>query len=244
MTGRLAIDTATALGSVALASGADVLAEEAVAPRQGAGGLIPAIQRCLRSGGVTLEQLDEIVLADGPGSFTGLRVGFATVAGLVTGTPLPVRIIPSLVATAWGAVATRASRVPATTVVALYNALRGEVFATRCRVVGERFEVIVPPGLTTVSALMETEAAPGVVVSADPGLLPTGGAVWAGVEVVESPDAARAVHLLSLGDRVGRRTPEWSEAAIEPDYGRPAAAQDRWEQEHGRAISDSPGRRR
>ena len=94
MSVRLAIDTATATASVALGNEGGVLTETTVAPRQGAGGLLPAIEACLSRVGTDLTSVQEILLADGPGSFTGLRVGFGTVAGLVAARSLPVRTVP------------------------------------------------------------------------------------------------------------------------------------------------------
>ena len=43
--------------------------------------LLPTIDRLLRETGLTLKQLDGLVVSIGPGSFTGLRVGLATLLG-------------------------------------------------------------------------------------------------------------------------------------------------------------------
>jgi len=59
----------------------------------------------------------------GPGSFTGLRVGVATVKGLAFGAAQPVVPVPTL-----AALASRAGRDDAC-VVALLDARRGEVYA-------------------------------------------------------------------------------------------------------------------
>lgn len=44
--------------------------------------LLPMVQDMLRSSELTLEEIDAIAVAAGPGSFTGLRIGLATVKGL------------------------------------------------------------------------------------------------------------------------------------------------------------------
>lgn len=65
--------------------------------------LIPLIREALKKAGLQLEQCDQFVIGLGPGSFTGLRVGFATLQGLAQSTGKPCFGIPSLDATAlWG----------------------------------------------------------------------------------------------------------------------------------------------
>ena len=72
----LAIDTATDRASVAVGQGAEVLAQECiVGARRHASQLLPVVSACLDRAGIGLEQVEGILLADGPGSFTGLRVG-------------------------------------------------------------------------------------------------------------------------------------------------------------------------
>ena len=44
--------------------------------------LLPMVQDMLRSSELTLSEMDVIAIAAGPGSFTGLRIGLATVKGL------------------------------------------------------------------------------------------------------------------------------------------------------------------
>ncbi|HEY6552329.1 MAG TPA: tRNA (adenosine(37)-N6)-threonylcarbamoyltransferase complex dimerization subunit type 1 TsaB, partial [Vicinamibacteria bacterium] len=79
----LAVDTTSALGSVALVDGSVVQGEEHLAEAETPSvSLLPAIERLLADTGLDSFQLDAFAAAVGPGSFTGLRVGLSTVQGL------------------------------------------------------------------------------------------------------------------------------------------------------------------
>jgi len=98
----LAVETATQHQSVAALDGQKVVARA----DQDAGGahakwLVPTIDRVLASGGLTLSDLDGLAVSIGPGSFTGLRVGLATMMGLRLVTGLPLAAVPTLEAMAW-----------------------------------------------------------------------------------------------------------------------------------------------
>jgi tRNA threonylcarbamoyladenosine biosynthesis protein TsaB len=79
----LALDTTTRAGSVALVTDDRVLLERAGdASRSHAERLPGEILEALADGGVALSDVEILAVASGPGSFTGLRVGIATVQGL------------------------------------------------------------------------------------------------------------------------------------------------------------------
>jgi tRNA threonylcarbamoyladenosine biosynthesis protein TsaB len=96
------MDTATAYQSVAVLDETTILAE---AGRDAEGShaklLLGATEQVLRTAGLALKDLDGFALSIGPGSFTGLRVGLATLLGFrsVLGTPLVA--VPTLEAMAW-----------------------------------------------------------------------------------------------------------------------------------------------
>jgi tRNA threonylcarbamoyladenosine biosynthesis protein TsaB len=79
----LAIETATRAGSVAVALGEKILASTTGDPSSShSTDLIENIDRVLREAGVELGAVDVFAAAVGPGSFTGLRIGLATVKSL------------------------------------------------------------------------------------------------------------------------------------------------------------------
>lgn len=100
----LAIETATPWQSVAILDDDRVLAQQ----NQDASGahgtlLLPAIDRLLMDTQLRLNDLDGLACSAGPGSFTGIRVGLATCLGLRAATSLPLILVPTLEAMAWGA---------------------------------------------------------------------------------------------------------------------------------------------
>jgi tRNA threonylcarbamoyladenosine biosynthesis protein TsaB len=98
----LAVETATSWQSVAVVDGDTVLARvDEDAAGSHARMLVPAIDRALTSCGMTLSDLNGLAVSNGPGSFTGLRVGLATMIGFRLVTGLPLAAVPTLEAMAW-----------------------------------------------------------------------------------------------------------------------------------------------
>lgn len=127
----LGIDTSTERRSVALLEEGDLLAETSSGLREGgSANLLADIARVLTSAGVKLKEVGLYAAAVGPGSFTGLRAGLATVKGLAMTTGRPAVGVRTLHALAY---CVR----PSERVVALIPAGRGEVFAQMLSVSAE-----------------------------------------------------------------------------------------------------------
>jgi tRNA threonylcarbamoyladenosine biosynthesis protein TsaB len=93
----LAIDTSTAQIALALHDGTQVVAESIWYTHQHhTGELAPALADLLHRTGVTMQEIQAIGVATGPGSFTALRVGLAFVKGLALSRKLAVIGIPTL----------------------------------------------------------------------------------------------------------------------------------------------------
>lgn len=98
----LAIDTATARQSVALLHSEQVLGiAEQDAQGSHARSLMGAIDRLLRETGLRLLDMQGLAVSIGPGSFTGLRVGLATMLGFRAVLGTQVIPVPTLEAMAW-----------------------------------------------------------------------------------------------------------------------------------------------
>ncbi len=97
----IGFDTSGFVGSVAVARGADVLARATLDDRgEHASKLIPTIAEVLEEASVDRSELSGVVVGEGPGSFTGVRVAAATAKGLVHALGCPMWAISSLAAAA------------------------------------------------------------------------------------------------------------------------------------------------
>lgn len=98
----LALDSSTMTGSLALVNEKEVLCEVIFKVKDSySESLLPLIDQVLKSYQVELKEITALAVALGPGSFTALRIGLATVKGLAMSADLPVVGIPSLDAMAW-----------------------------------------------------------------------------------------------------------------------------------------------
>lgn len=82
LSAALAIDTGSPLVSVAVSVSGEVVADQAMELRHSSGRLLQMIDEVLADSGLQLPQIDLLVGLRGPGSFTGLRVGLATLQGM------------------------------------------------------------------------------------------------------------------------------------------------------------------
>jgi tRNA threonylcarbamoyladenosine biosynthesis protein TsaB len=93
----LTIQTASPAGSIALSAGDHLLAEFSLDVRKTpTEWLLQSIEVLLEQTGVKQADLDAIAVVQGPGSFTGLRVGLATAKGLSLAAGCPLLGISSL----------------------------------------------------------------------------------------------------------------------------------------------------
>ena len=235
----LALDTATDQASVAVGvPGNEPLEENVAGARRHASALLPMIQNLLRRAGAGLDDVTGIVLSDGPGSFTGLRVGASVAKALVHTRGLPLWVAPSLLVRAAGVAQGDG------VVLALASALRGEVYAGAYRFFEDKVHTELIPSVRRPEELMQSPLKPSVVVGEAPSDILAALEHWVGRPVIGpplgSPHAARLLQLVGRpgGARRVELASEW-----EPVYGRPAEAQARWEMAHGRPLSDSVGSR-
>lgn len=91
------IETSTALCSVALSVDGQVVAyRESSAPKAHASLTAVFVQEVLADAGLTLKDCDAVCVGEGPGSYTGLRVGVSTAKGLCFGAGLPLIAIGTM----------------------------------------------------------------------------------------------------------------------------------------------------
>lgn len=132
----LAVDTSEKSASIALLDSERVVAE-ASAFSGGANAvvhsvwLMPNIHALLKEHGVSVKNIDIFAVVNGPGSFTGLRIGISAVKGMAWALDKRVFGVSSLSALALNA---RLSKMP---VCALIDAHKGEVYAALYSFEGE-----------------------------------------------------------------------------------------------------------
>jgi tRNA threonylcarbamoyl adenosine modification protein YeaZ len=220
--GWIAIETSGSQASAAVSGpGGTVIEEVVTGTRQHARELVPAIARVLAQAGRRPEEVRGIVVSEGPGSFTGLRIGATVAKALAHVYHCPVRTASALSVIARGA--WRGSAVVESAgcdqqILAVTDALRGEFYAALYRVGSSTLEVVKPPAVVTPVALAE----------------------WPPADL-RAETLPLASTLLDLLDVAGGTYPVHDLETWEPEYGRPAEAQARWEAVHGRRLPGSSG---
>ena len=100
----LALETCTAVGSIVLAEDQAVIGLQQGDPSRTHGERLPLdIVRLLSEHGLSLSDIDVFSVASGPGSFTSLRVGIATMQGLAMAQNKPLVPVSTFDAVARGA---------------------------------------------------------------------------------------------------------------------------------------------
>lgn len=229
----LAIDTATDIASVAISTTDHTVARSVRGAGQHAAQIVPLVHQVLALATLSLEHIAGIIVGDGPGSFTGLRIGWAAAKGLVHERQRPLIAIPSLLGAAHAA--------GVETVAACYDALRGQVFAAIYAFAADRVETLVAPGLFTIAELVAAAPRrPALAVGDGAERYRDAVLTWTGrapVGLDALPPLAGSLLALSVYD--GARRGMGAPGVAEPVYGRPAEAQAKWEARYGRPLPHS-----
>lgn len=229
---ELAFDTSGSRGSVAVGHRGEVLARASLERRAGhASGLIVAIGHVLDEAGVDREEIEGIVVGEGPGSFTGVRVAAATAKGLVHALRCPLWAVSSLAATAVampvGHVRSEA-RTEAPRYV-LFDA-RGDRVYGGCWTVGAGSvdEVVAPHG-GEISDVLQSGVEPGTLFLGDGAEQHRDRIEEAGFEVVDGGNGVDVADGL-IGYRARRPSdaPVSDPTVWEPAYVRVSGAERLW----------------
>lgn len=215
----LALDASTYRGTVALLDDDRLLVEQAAAMRgREAELLMPTVASVLRDAGGDISRVDRVVCGAGPGSFTSLRIAASIAKGLAIGRNIPLFAVSSLALIVAGNVSDgpRGAR----RYLAVLDALRSESYVAEY----EHEAGVVRPvsgvrlaASDDVLAIAEASGARAVGPEQRDSWLPKA----SGVALLR--DAIEADGPVDIGS--------W-----EPQYGRLAEAQVKWEAAHGRAL--------
>ncbi len=98
----LALDTSSIVASVAVMDNEKLIGEHIINhERTHSQKLMPMVEALMGNCDLTMEDIDLIAVAEGPGSFTGLRIGVATAKGLAHAMNIPVVGVSTLDALAF-----------------------------------------------------------------------------------------------------------------------------------------------
>ena len=190
----LGIDTCGPMGSVALGrltnTVAEVVHQIELEGRTYSATLVAAVADLLTHAGVELKDVGAIVAVNGPGSFTGVRVGLSAVKGLAEVAQIPVVAVSRLEVLAWKAGVESAA----------LDAHRNEVFLRVPGLDGESIELLAglaelgmtPPSLQIA---VGDEAAAVLLASACPATT---------LLRIPAPTAADAMKLAAPGILAGK----------------------------------------
>ena len=91
------LETSTECCSVAISRGKEIIARRQTdTAKQHAAMLAPFVDEALKEAGLTVADCDAVAVSEGPGSYTGLRVGVSTAKGLCFGSSKPLVAVGTL----------------------------------------------------------------------------------------------------------------------------------------------------
>lgn len=217
----LAFDTSGAIGSVAVGLGERVLASRSLEVRQEhASRLIPTIDETLVQVGMSPSDLGGIVVGEGPGSFTGVRVAAATAKGLAHALRLSLWAYPSLCAAALAEDGGRVRYV-------LFDARADRVYGACYRVDSAACEEVVGPHGGRLGEVFGAGVSTETVFLGDGARRHRSVIEQAGYRVSPGPSRSLAEGLLRLhalrGGSAAADVSTW-----EPRYVRPSSAEPGW----------------
>jgi tRNA threonylcarbamoyladenosine biosynthesis protein TsaB len=212
----LALDASTYTGSVALIADGAVQAEGIAAMRgEREERLMPAISDMLSKHSIALDRVNAVACGAGPGSFTSLRIAASIAKGFCAARNVPLLVAPSALLVVGAA---EPELAPGSYVVAM-DAMRGDFFWHDVEIdTGGN----IVPGISSRTPRSELErhasenGARIIGPSESPAL---------------NPHARGFARLIQAGITAQVEMTTW-----EPNYGRKAEAQVRWEAAHGREL--------
>jgi tRNA threonylcarbamoyladenosine biosynthesis protein TsaB len=233
----LAIETSSAVGSIALGVGHSLLGSLVFSrPRAHAVEFFPAIDALFAAHGATPQRLTAVYVSSGPGSFTGLRIGVTAARTLAAATRASVVSVPTLTVIAQNA---GLHESPPENVAVLLDAKRGHVYAAAFRRaqdaddsgetwVGPRYESSTAPAEAEPLSFLRSMSAETAVMGE--GVLYHRPAVQrSGLAVLpEGLYRPRAETVLSLGARDAARGRFCDPRTLTPTYIRPPEAEEKW----------------
>ncbi|MBP2646256.1 MAG: universal protein YeaZ [Firmicutes bacterium] len=228
----LAIDTATLVSSVALATEGTLLAELTLETKKNhSEQLMPNIEQLLNVAGVSQNQIKAVAVSIGPGSFTGLRIGLATAKALAYAWQVPVVGVPTLEALAYGCC------VPGAVLAATLDAQKGNMYLALYQGQGNTVAVMRQPHVVSLAeAIKEWQALDQPVVILGEAIKLYNGKIPVSDKLmVAGPHLAmpRAANVAYAGLEMLKTGISQDVMTLEPMYIRRSEAEELWSARHG-----------
>lgn len=147
----LAVDSSATACSVALCEGERLIGQNFLHSQlTHSKTLLPMISDLLLASETTLQELDLLAVAIGPGSFTGLRIGVSTVKGLSWASETPCVPCSTLASMAW-----QLAHLEGYVVVPVMDARRQQVYTSRFLIEGGKLKRLTEDGAMSIEKLGE-----------------------------------------------------------------------------------------
>ncbi len=217
---QLALDTSCLTMSLALMNGATVVEHVLEGPPRKQSEMLPGvIESLLARHQVVLSQLDGFIVGLGPGSFTGLRIGLATIKGLAFAIQKPVVGVSSLAALAMESPVGRE-------VFALAVVKKGELYVGHFRRTSTGVDVLTAEQSLTVAQFAEVLRSAPEAVACGPALVDYRAALESvSAQLLEGPVIPSAVMLARLASLPAQYRKE-DVFSLEPHYLRGSGAEE------------------
>lgn len=225
----LAIETATLVSSVALATADTLLAEITLQTKKTHSELLmPHIDKILMMAEVSKADIKAVAVSVGPGSFTGLRIGLATAKTLAYALKVPLVGVPTLAALAYGCF------VPGVMLAPMLDAQKGNVYQAVYEWQGGELKEIMPATVMHIDEALNklAEYNKAVVLMGEAAVLHREKIQQGGNGlVIAAPHLIiqRAGSVATLGHKLIEQGIQHDVMALEPLYIRRSEAEVLWE---------------
>lgn len=227
----LAIETSSRQGSVAVGRGRELSGEVSftAGARHGVE-LVPAVDQVMRQAGLSPGQIAVICVSAGPGSFTGLRVGFTFARCLSQVTGAKLVAVPSTDVVVENLRTALAGRSGPIDLAAIRDAKRGQVYTAGFRWQEERLEKVLSDRVVAPADLLAALGRPLWITGEGIDYHRQALAGQEGVVLVDPQFwIGQARHVLALGRALAQEERFTSRDQLTPIYIRLPEAEERWQ---------------
>jgi len=232
----LAIETATLVSSVALATADTLLAEITLQTKKTHSELLmPHIDKILAMAQVSKADIEAVAVSIGPGSFTGLRIGLATAKTLAYALNVPLIGVPTLAALAYGCL------VPGAILAPMLDAQKGNVYQALFEWRSGELKQLMTPTVISIDEALDNlvQYDTPVVLMGEAAVLHREKIQKIGNHLVLAPPhliIQRAGSVATLGYTLLKAGVQHDVMALEPLYIRRSEAEVLWERRHGENL--------